>query len=205
MNRLLKRKDKKQESPNEIPTPQAQPAPPPPPPDPFIEKIVQFRQKITDRIPSKNARIALFSALALLIVLFLGAGYGARYDSGYKAGLAAALEVYGSYDEGFSAGSSEGYASGKKATPPPFRKHRPRPRLHTTKAMPPDTMKAKTLAMPKVKKQAMRPEKPRVLPLDTIRATPREKQQPPRKPAIPARALARKMLVKSKRRALRFM
>ena len=66
-------------------------------------------------------------------------------------------------------------------------------------------MKAKTLAMPKVKKQAMRPEKPRVLPLDTIRATPREKQQPPRKPAIPARALARKMLVKSKRRALRFM
>lgn len=55
MNRLLKRKDKKQESPNEIPTPQAQPAPPPPPPDPFIEKIVQFRQKITDRIPSKNA------------------------------------------------------------------------------------------------------------------------------------------------------
>ena len=112
MNRLLKRKDKKQESPNEIPTPQAQPAPPPPPPDPFIEKIVQFRQKITDRIPSKNARIALFSALALLIVLFLGAGDGARYDSGYKAGLAAALEVYGSYDEGFSAGSSEGYASG---------------------------------------------------------------------------------------------
>ena len=42
MNGLLKRKDKKQESPNEIPTPQAQPAPPPPPPDPFIEKIVQF-------------------------------------------------------------------------------------------------------------------------------------------------------------------
>ena len=51
----------------------------------------------------------------------------------------------------------------------------------------------------------MRPEKPRVLPLGYDRATPREKQQPPRKPAIPARALARKMLVKSKRRALRFM
>ena len=82
---------------------------------PLSKKIVQFRQKITDRIPSKNARIALFSALALLIVLFLGAGYGARYDSGYKAGLAAALEVYGSYDEGFSAGSSEGYASGHDA------------------------------------------------------------------------------------------
>lgn len=132
MNGLLKRKDKKQESPNEIPTPQAQPAPPPPPPDPFIEKIVQFRQKITDRIPSKNARIALFSALALLIVLFLGAGYGARYDSGYKAGLAAALEVYGSYDEGFSAGARKDMPADmmqamKKATPPPFRKHRPRP------------------------------------------------------------------------------
>ena len=219
MNRLLKRKDKKQESPNEIPTPQAQPAPPPPPPDPFIEKIVQFRQKITDRIPSKNARIAsrpkMRESHCFRRWYFLSCSFWAPVmERAMIPAIKPAWPPHWKYMALMTRASAlaarkdtpaDMMQAMKKATPPPFRKHRPRPRLHTTKAMPPDTMKAKTLAMPKVKKQAMRPEKPRALPLDTIRATPREKQQPPRKPAIPARALARKMLVKSKRRALRFM
>ena len=96
----------------------------------------------------------------------------------------------------------------KKATPArSFRKHRPRPRATYDEGLAAagyDEGKNAGYAEGE-KKQAMRPEKPRVLPLDTIGATPREKQQPPRKPAYSSQGTGTQNAGEVKRRALRFM